>query len=117
MVLGHFPLASYSEQKTWHMEYTWFKHFLGIWSAMSKDGTHIYRDVKKSPLIKNAPAETMLTAFVNTDTYLVAANFSNTPKEYVFTQEIEDMESGKKSTSFILPERDFRIFRMIPANN
>jgi len=117
MVLGHFPLASYSEQKTWNMEFTWFKHFLGIWSAMSKDGTHIYRDVKKSPLIKNAPAGTMLTAFVNTDTYLVVANFGNTPVEYVFTQTLEDMENGKKSTSFTISERDFRIFRMAFANN
>lgn len=117
MVLGHFPVASYSAQKTWNMEFTWFKHFLGIWSAMSKDGTHIYRDVKKSSLIKAAPANTMLTAFVNTDTYLVVANFGNRPVEYSFTQELMDMESGQSSAVFMIPEHDAKILRLTPAAN
>ena len=115
MALGHFPLASCSWQKTWDMEFTWFKHFLGIWSAMSKEGTHIFRDVKKSPLVKKAPDNTILTAFVNTDTYLVITNLNKTPVQYSFTQDIEDMESGKKALEHTVPERDFRILRLLPA--
>ena len=115
MVLGHFPLASYSGQKTWDWEFAWFKHFLPLWSAMSKAGTYVYRDVKNSPLVKSAPANTMMTAFVNTDTYLVVTNFGNQPVQYVFNGNVEEMESGTQAASFTIPERDMLIFRLDPA--
>ena len=56
-----------------------------------------------------------LTAYVNTSTYLVVYNGGTSVAECVFAQELTELESGEKAVLFRIPERDFRVFLLPPA--
>ncbi len=115
MALGHFPIFSYARHMKQDEEKKWFFHFLPLWSAMSKPGTHIYRNVTPGAFASAIPADGMLTAYVNTDTYCVLANFGDKPANFTFAVSVEDMESGLKTATITVPERDLRIVRLAPA--
>lgn len=112
MVLGHFPLLSYNEKLTTAEEKAWFFHFLPLWKAMSTPGTRIYRDIKKTDFFTERPANVIITAYVNTEIFLVVSNCGTKAGKIAFVTPVTDMESGKSSRSFTIAERDFMIFRL-----
>lgn len=115
MATGHFPVFLYDERGDWKNELQYFRCFLPLWKAMNRPGTHLYRRITETPLMEEILPQLTLTAYVNTSTYLVVYNGGTSVAECVFAQELTDLESGEKAVLFRIPERDFRIFLLPPA--
>ena len=117
MVAGHFPAFLYDEQGDWKSEWQFYRCYLPLWAAMNRPGTHIYRQITATPLLKKIPSRLTLTAFVNSSTFLVVNNSGASSAECAFTRELTDLETGETAGTFRINERDFRIFLLPPAQS
>jgi hypothetical protein len=116
MSMGHFPMAyGYGPPYGWKdktADPLWYRYFFQAWKPMSVPGTHIYRDIGKSPLLKKTGRDLCITAYVNTSIYLVVCNKSGRKSTICLTEPMENLETGKKETSFEIPPRDFKLLRL-----
>jgi|GEM_PF-4552559 len=112
MALGHFPVINYFGKKQ-NDELKFFRYFLVMENQLVKPGTHIYRNIRNAPLIKNASKNIYATAYVNSSCYLVLANHGNKPEKVSFSAVMENVETGKMIRETEIPARDLVILRKL----
>ena len=111
MPYGHFPILNV-DRKTTPGEVPFYYYFFPVWKAMTMPGTHLYREINQTPLLENIPNDCVVSAFVNTDTYVVISNFGKKAAEINFTRPLENLETGEIVGSAEIPINDLGIFRL-----
>ncbi|OGV61476.1 MAG: hypothetical protein A3K19_19960 [Lentisphaerae bacterium RIFOXYB12_FULL_65_16] len=92
----------------------WLHHF-DLYRPMVEPGTHAWIDVADSTLFDTPkPADVTATLFVNTETYLVLANYTRDPVVLPARQAWRDRESGAQTRELRIPPRDL-LFLQLPG--
>lgn len=84
----------------------WFHHF-DLYRPMVQSGTHVWIDVTEASMFASPlPGDVTASLFVNTETYLVLANYGTQAAEFVSPWTWRDRETGRTEARFRLPPRD-----------
>ena len=89
--------------------------WLKIYKELTSIGTWCYMDIDCEALVTAKGKNTVLTAYVNRDIYVVVANFGNTDDEIRFADKVSEIKpegNGKIiDGQTTLPARKMRVFR------
>jgi hypothetical protein len=89
----------------------YFRYF-DIYKLMTKPGSHVFIDIRdQSLLISPVWPDLVLSAYVNDEFFLVAANFLSETNTLVFKDCWTDTETGKKSREWTLAPFKMRLLR------
>ena len=82
-------------------------HHLDLYLPMAVPGTHVWIDITNGPLFASPkPDGVTASLFVNTETWLVLANYGRTPAEVATCWTWKDRESGVTAEHLTVPSRD-----------
>ena len=91
----------------------WLHHF-DLYRPMVTEGSRAWLQIGENSLFEGElPAGLTVSAFVNDETYLVAANYSEAPVALKSAREWEDRESGWRGSLLELAPNALRYLRRV----
>ncbi|MBR2973159.1 MAG: hypothetical protein IKC41_02985, partial [Clostridia bacterium] len=88
-------------------EINYWSDFLALYKPMVTEGSSVYMDIRKTPVIKSKLTEdTIVTMFINEKTYMVVSNIGDSPVNIDLAEPWLDRESGEKVKTVSLNGKD-----------